>query len=41
MLDFLFLGDKGNNLLKPKKNICVFPITWSSKLGLVGQDFFF
>ena len=24
-----------------QKNMCVFPISWSSKLGSVGRDFFF
>ena len=35
------LVNKIEVLLRPKKNICVFPITWSSKLGSVGRDDYF
>jgi hypothetical protein len=34
------LSKNGHKNYKAKKNICVFPIAWSSKLGSVGQDFF-
>ena len=28
-------------MIRPTKNICVFPIAWSSKSGSVGRDFVF
>ena len=30
-----------NICFRPKKNICVFPIAWSSKLGSVGRDYYY
>ena len=29
------------NELRPEKNICVFPVTWVSKIGTVGRNIFF
>jgi hypothetical protein len=34
-----FIVDSQQKGIRPKQ-LCVFPIAWSSKLGLVGQDFF-